>query len=425
MGNSSSHRRKHRQQSHTQSHAKASISTVLQGHPLEPTNEAAWISTNEEFLNVCAALHDAQIFAFDTEFIGEETYYPNTCLIQVATTEMVALIDPFKISDLTPLHELIANPKVTTIVHSGSQDLEPIARILGKTPASIFDTQIAAGLIGFPWPISLTKIIKTILNHDVGGHFTFSEWDARPLTKRQLVYAADDVRYLLAIHEHLKNQLEALGRSDWSIEEFMSLTTMESYQFNIKSTVKRICRTKNPKKKELQRIQSIVSLREKIAIEHNLPTRSIIPNECIISLARQPVDSIDKLTSLKGFSKTSARKYGKQIIDAIDKSNTIEPVTLRKPNAIEGEVQTRQQLDGAWALFGAWCVGTNLSPGLVANRSTFTDWFLSLRDGEKTADSPLAKGWRCEAMSQFAKMIQHNGMITFLFDGKIQAKSTS
>ncbi len=425
MGNASSHRRKHRQQSHTQSHAEAIITPVLQGHPLVPTQDAAWISSDADFLTLCTTLRGSKSFAFDTEFIGEESYYPKTCLIQVATTEMVALIDPFKIKDLTPLHELIADPEITTIVHSGSQDLEPVARLLGKPPASIFDTQIAAGLVGFPWPISLTKIIETILKHDVGGHFTFSQWDARPLTQRQLVYAADDVRYLLAVHDHLNNRLEELGRLSWSTEEFASLTSMDSFQFNITSTVKRICRTKNPRKKELQRIQAIASLREKIAIEHNVPTRTILPNECIIALARKPVDSIDKLASMKGFPRSSANKHGKQILKAMDESDCIEPISMRKPNAVERESETRQELDGVWSLFGAWCVGTNLSAGLVANRPTFTDWFLALIDGKQEADSPLNQGWRGKAVSQFANLFHNNGEITFSYEGTLRGRSTS
>lgn len=426
MGNASSHRRKHRQQSHTQSHdAEGTITPVLRGHPLVPTQDAVWISSNADFISLCKSLRESKKFAFDTEFIGEESYYAKTCLVQVATTEIIALIDPFTIKDLTPLYELIADPDVTTIVHSGSQDLEPVARLLGKPPSLIFDTQLAAGLVGFPWPISLTKMIETILNHDVGGHFTFSQWDARPLTKRQLVYAADDVRYLLAVHDHLESRLEELGRLSWSIEEFTSLATMNSFQFDIRSTVKKICRTKNPRKKELQRIQAIATLREKLAIEHNIPTRTIVPNECIVALARKPADSIDKLASMKGFPRSTANKYGKQFLKAMEESDCLEPISLRKPNAVERESETRQELDGVWALFGAWCVGIELSAGLVTNRPTFTDWFLALRDGNQDVKSPLNEGWRSEAVNQFAKMIHSKKEITFSYDKTLRARSSS
>ena len=218
MGNSASHRRKHRQKSHDQSHLESTITPILQGNPLVPTEEARWIDQESDFISLCSELKDNGIFAFDTEFIGEDSYHPFTCLIQVATTKSVALIDPFKIEDLSPLYSLITDPDVTILLHSGSQDLGPVARLLGKPPLAIFDTQLAAGLVGYPWPLSLTKSIEAILGHDVGGHFTFSEWDARPLSKRQRIYAADDVRYLLATYDYFQTRLEELGRANWAAE---------------------------------------------------------------------------------------------------------------------------------------------------------------------------------------------------------------
>ena len=110
----------------------------MEGNPLVPTGEADWIDTVDEFLSLCSELEKNGVFSYDTEFIGEDSHYPQTCLIQVATTQRVALIDPFIITDLSPLHALIADPKVTTLLHSGSQDLEPVARIFGKPPAAIF-----------------------------------------------------------------------------------------------------------------------------------------------------------------------------------------------------------------------------------------------------------------------------------------------
>ena len=136
MGNGSSHRRKHRQQSHNQSHAEANSTPVLQGNPLVPTDDARWIENTSDFLQLCDELKENGIFAFDTEFIGEDSYYPFTCLIQVATTNSVALIDPFKIKDPTPLYTLITDPNVIVLLHSGSQDLEPVVSRLSN-PLSV------------------------------------------------------------------------------------------------------------------------------------------------------------------------------------------------------------------------------------------------------------------------------------------------
>ena len=425
MGKRASHRRNHRQQSHNQSHAEAAITPVLQGNPLVPTEEAIWIEDEQAFLQLCNELKENGLFAFDTEFIGEDSYYPFTCLIQVATTKSVALIDPFKIKDLTPLYSLITDPNVTILLHSGSQDLDPVARLLGEPPSAIFDTQLAAGFIGYPWPLSLTKCIETILGHDVGGHFTFSQWGARPLSTRQRTYAADDVRYLLAMYDFFQRRLEELGRTKWAEEEFSKLSSMESYVFDLQSVVKRICRNKNPRKKELQRIQAIALLREEIAKKRNLPTRVIIPNECVLALGKKPVETIQQLVSLKGFPKNIANQFGEQILSAIEDSYTMEPVPIRRPNPIEKETMVRQELDGAWSLFNAWCIGNNLSAGLVTSRPTFTDWFLAIRGGNEIAPSPLTSGWRSEVTKQFSQMLDGNQELIFAYDEMIRARSTS
>jgi ribonuclease D len=424
MGNSSSHRRKHRQKSHLKSHEKVTIAPVLEGNSLVPTGDADWIDTTQDYHTLCDELAQSGIFSYDTEFIGEDSYYPQTCLIQVATIHRVALIDPFAIKDLSPLHALITNPQVTTILHSASQDLEPVTRLYGKPPAGLFDTQLAAGLVGYPWPLSLTKIIEAILHHDVGGHFTFSQWDARPLSNRQRVYAADDVRYLIAIYDHLLKKLDALGRTNWAKEEFSKFTSLDSYDFNLFNVVKRICKNKNPRKKEMQRIQAISALREEIAVKLNLPTRAIIPNECVLGLAKKPIETIEQLASMRGFPKNMASRFGKQILQAILDAPSLEPMLLRKPQAIEKEAETRQELDGIWALFGAWCVGKQLSIGLITNRPTFTDWFLALREGNPLTDSPLATGWRGEALEEFATMLSGNSAISFSYNKTLHTRST-
>ncbi len=425
MGKSGSHRRKHRQQSHHQSHAEATINQVLEGNQLIPTGEADWIDTEEEFLALCDELGDSGIFSYDTEFIGEDSYYAHTCLVQVATTQRVALIDPFIINNLSPLYALIADPQITTLLHSGSQDLEPVARLYGKPPAAIFDTQLAAGFVGYPWPISLTKLISSILQHDVGGHFTFSQWDARPLSNRQRFYAADDVRYLIALHDHLNIKLNELERTSWAEEEFTKYTSMEAYEFNLFNIVKRICKNKSPRKKEIQRIQTVAALRETIAIDLDLPTRAVIPNECVLALAKKPVETVDQLASMKGFPRNMANRFGKKILQAVLDAPSIEAMQLRKPQPIEKEAETRQELDGIWSLFGAWCVGKQLSTGLVTNRPTFTDWFLALREGKPLVESPLAVGWRGEAVQEFANMLSGNGEISFSYNKTLHTKSST
>ena len=423
MGKKQTHRRNFRQQSHQESHANDEVSSILQGNPLVPTGEARWIDTNEGVVAICEELKAAKIFTFDTEFIGEESYFAKTCLIQVGTTNTVALIDPFAAKDLTPLYELLCDPTCTKVVHAGKQDFEPLLRLFGKPPANVFDTQLAAGLIGFPWPISLTKLIEALLNYDVGGHFTLTQWDDRPLTNRQIMYAADDVRYLLAVHACILEKLDELGRVDWVVEECESLTSPKAFGFDLQASVKRICKNKNPRQKELLRIQALVAMRDSIAQQQNEPPRTVIPDDCITSLARKPADTPEQLAMMKGFPKQIAKNFGDDILQTISDAQELTPITLRKPQSIEKEAMTRQELDGLWSLFCAWCVGNELSCGLVANRATFTDWCLAVRENKQPADSPITSGWRSEIIAPFSDFIQGKEQLEFSRKGTFHAKA--
>jgi ribonuclease D len=286
----------------------------------------------------------------------------------------------------------------------------------------VFDTQLAAGLIGFPWPISLTKLIEALLQHDVGGHFTLTQWDARPLTERQTSYAADDVRYLLAIHDIIRQKLNTLGRLAWVEEECQSLTSQGAFGFDLQNSVKRICKNKTPRKKELLRIQALLTLRDSIAQQENEPPRSIIPDDCLIAIARKPADKPEQLATMKGFPKSIAMKFGKKILQSIVDAQDLTPLTLRKPNPIEKEANTRQELDGLWSLFCAWCVGNDLSSNLVASRATFTDWCLAVRDEGPPPISPLTSGWRAQAMQPFSAFMQGKEELKFSRDTTLIAK---
>ncbi len=423
MGSQFSHRRKHRQKSHSQSHAEGAVSPILQGNPLVSTASHQFIDTNDKLIALCDVVREEKSFAFDTEFIGEDSYYANTCLIQIATKREVVLIDPFLIDNLSPLYELICDPNIITIVHAGLQDFEPINRLHNDSPKNIFDTQIAAGFVGLPWPLSLTKTIGTVLNHTVGGHFTFSQWDARPLTKRQLHYAADDVRYLIAIHDHLRTKLHELKREDWLKKECHKFSDPNTFEFNTYQVVKKICGTKVPKGKELKRIQSLSVLRNSIAKEKNLPPKDVYPNECIWHLAKNTISNTNQMGNIRGFPKHIAVQFGDRIIRCLEDSESIEPVKLRKPQKIESEPKMRQELDGAWALFNAFCVGQQMAPGLVSNRQRFTDWYLELREGSTVSPSPLSNDWRATFLANFNAMIQDKSTLTFTFNNGLMVNN--
>src|SRR5207248_4667693 len=184
-------RHDYRARSHESAHAQdEGKPATIPELPLVARNQPALVSTESEVGELIDHLRAEGRFAYDSEFIGELTYHPKICVIQVATASRVALIDALAGLDLKPFWELIADPSLEKIVHAGQQDLEPVFRFLNRPPANIFDTQLAAGFVGLSYPAGLSKLVRELLGVHLGKGFTFTHWDHRPLTNEQLRYAA-------------------------------------------------------------------------------------------------------------------------------------------------------------------------------------------------------------------------------------------
>ena len=184
----------------------------------EPATEPL-IATDRGLAELCGHLRESGRFAFDTEFVSEETFEPVLCLIQVATTDRLAVVDPLAVRDLAPFWDAVLDPAVEVVMHAAGEDLR-IARFqTGKVPARVFDVQVAAGLVGHGYPLSLGNLVHQALGISLPGGETRTDWRRRPLSPAQLRYALDDVRHLLELADLLKARLEALGRSSWADAE--------------------------------------------------------------------------------------------------------------------------------------------------------------------------------------------------------------
>src|SRR4051812_47295594 len=220
----------HRARAHESAHTDAPLPPEnTPDLPLVPKGPAPLLTTDDEVRELIDHCRAAGRFAYDSEFIGELTYHPKLCVLQVASDERVALIDPLADIDLMPFWELLADPAVEKIVHAGDQDIEPVVRHLNRSPANFFDTQIAAGFCGLPYPVSLSKLVGELTGARLGKGLTFTHWDQRPLSAMQLRYAADDVRYLPAVRAELGRRLEANGHTSWAKEECEALCEPSQY----------------------------------------------------------------------------------------------------------------------------------------------------------------------------------------------------
>ena len=293
----------HRARAHESAHAEDNNGEAEKAprpsHPLVPGGPAAVITTDEQLDELIAHLRSAGSFAYDSEFIGEMTYFPRLCLIQAATAQRVALVDPLAGVELRPFWELLADASVEKVVHAGQQDVEPVWRHIGREARNVFDTQIAAGFVALPYPLSLSKLVGELTGAKLGKGLTFSHWDQRPLSSMQLRYAADDVRYLPLAREELRKRLDATGRAGWAAEECAAMTDPVLYRFDPDSSYLRVRGATSLHAKNLGVLRELTIWRNAAARAEDVPPRTFLRDEILIDLSRQPVKAVEKLDRVR------------------------------------------------------------------------------------------------------------------------------
>src|SRR3712207_3255284 len=239
------------------------------------------ITTTDELQGLVDRLAQQPFVAVDTEFMRENTYWPDLCLIQVASSEEAAAIDPLAEIDLTPLLDLlVSNEDVLKVFHAGGQDLEIIHNLTGKVPHPMFDTQIAAMALGRGEQIGYSNLIESLLGHSLDKGARFPDWSRRPLDKRQIDYAIADVTHLAAIFPRMVEKLRRNGRGGWLDEEMERLADPSSFAFEPSDAWKRL---KLPSRNAavLGRLKAIVAWRETEARGKNLPRGRIVKDDTL------------------------------------------------------------------------------------------------------------------------------------------------
>ena len=380
-------------------------------HPLIPRGHSALLNRPDQLHDLIDHLRAAGSFAYDSEFIGELTYIPKLCLIQVASTQRVALIDPLADLDLTPFWELIADASVEKIVHAGQQDLEPVVRHINRSPANIFDTQIAAGFAALAYPTALVKLVRELTGARIGKGMTVSHWDRRPLSSMQLRYAADDVRYLPAIRAELQKRLAKYGHADWVRAECQSLCDATLYQFDAEVQINRVRGSGLVSAAARPLLRELVIWRNAAAELHDVPPRSFLRDEILVDLARHPVHDVADLSRVRGLPRPVQQAHGPDIIAAIARgvgapAAAIAPANEQNPGHFAEESPTDKfRTDSLWALFQCLCLGRGIDPNLVASRQDIVYLYRCRNDENEPDDLRLLYGWRRDAVGQLLLQI--------------------
>ena len=283
----------------------------MQIHPL--------ITTSDSLADLCSRLAKADFVAVDTEFMRENTFWPELCLIQISDGKEAAAIDPLAPGlDMQPLLDLLVNNEdVLKVFHAGGQDIEIIYNLTGKTPHPLFDTQIGAMALGQAEQLGYSNLVEGWLGHHLDKGARFTDWSRRPLDKRQIDYAIGDVTYLSEIFPIMVEKLRDTGRGTWLDDEMERLADPSNYASSPDTAWERV-RIQSKKPEVLGRLKSLAAWRENEARGKNLPRGRIVKDETLADLASHPPKKQDDLVKVRGLSAAwKSNDIGERLMRAI------------------------------------------------------------------------------------------------------------
>jgi ribonuclease D len=368
--------------------------------PRQPApTEYTLIERHDQLAAVCEHARAESGFAFDTEFVMEDRYEPEVCLIQLATEATVALIDPYLDLDLDPVWQLVCDPAVETIVHAGQEDLALCVQHTGKLPKNIFDVQIAAGFVGYDYPISLQKLIQAALHIRLHKTKTLTDWRRRPLTSAQLHYAAEDVCHLLAVRRKLHERLVKTGRVDWAHEEFRRFEDMSAYGREDEDKLRRVKGTAALKGRALLIARELLTWRDDLARHLNRPSRAILKDHLLVEIARLQLAGHSEIRDLRGINLSDKHVQALGMVVQRAKTLPIED----KPAEKSPEFETPQEtvlIALATAVIRSYCLEKDLAYSLVATKKSIRDLIRhrSADQPRRVEDVELLNGWRAKTV---------------------------
>jgi ribonuclease D len=349
-----------------------------------------YIDTPDQLSQLCEKIAQAEWLALDTEFLREKTYYPLFCLLQIATPDWVACVDPLALKDMRGLFDCIANPAIIKVLHSCHQDLEIIFQLTGHVPGPIFDTQIAAPLLGYQDNPGYAMLVSSLLNVNLNKAHTRADWSKRPLSQDEIQYAADDVIYLCQIYQIMRQKLAELGRADWLTQDFAELENPDGYQVKPANAWLKIRGKNKLSGRQLSIVQALAEWREQCAQSENRPKSWLLRDEIIFDLAKLQPETVTDMGHIRGFNERTLNRYGRQLCQLIGEAKLRDPLPLKNKGKAGKKTQLHEAvLDVLSALVRLRAEQNQLNPSILATRQDLEDL---LFNGEE--ESPLMHGWR-------------------------------
>ncbi len=273
-----------------------------------------FIDTGEQLQSVIADIASCKVLCIDTEFHRESTYYAEFALLQIYGNGQCWIVDPIAIDDLSGLWDILCDSDILKVFHAGRQDIEIFVKESGRLPMPLFDTQVAAALLGYGQQVGFGNLVQRITKKALAKGESFTNWKARPLTPKQLLYAADDVIWLMPVYQHLQERLEATGRTEWLQEEQSVLTDPATYNNDVFSIFWRVKGVTKVKGKHLAALRELAAWRECAAKSRDIPRRRMISDDAILEIARRSSLSLNTMERMRGINTGFIKRFGEEII---------------------------------------------------------------------------------------------------------------
>src|SRR6516164_3208892 len=373
------------------------------------------ITTTSELEAACERLAKHPVITVDTEFLRETTYYPLLCVVQMASPDEAVVIDALaKGIDLKSFFALMANEKVLKVFHAARQDIEIIWHRAAIVPHPVFDTQVAAMVLGHGDSIGYDQLVERIAGHRPDKTHRFTDWSRRPLSKEQINYAVSDVTHLRDVFLALDSDLRKRGRNDWVSAEMEVLTSPRTYDFHPERAWERL-KTRVRKPKELAVLIEIAAWREQEAQSRDVPRGRVLKDDAIGDIATHAPTTVERLAGLRSLPKGFDRsKWGAEIVTAVQRGLARDPATLPKLE------KPRNNSNGA-AIVELLKVLLRMTSErhAVASKVIATVEDLELIAADDHADVAALHGWRRELFGEAALSLKHGRLALAIEKGRV------
>ena len=361
------------------------------------------ITESADLAQFCATFGDEKFITVDTEFIRERTYFPQLCLMQVATSHEAVAIDPIATPqlDLKPLYDAFTNEKLVKVFHACKQDIEIFVHSSGRIPYPLYDTQIAAMVCGYGESISYENLVMDLVGASLDKASRFTDWARRPLSDRQLVYALDDVIHLRVIYEKLREQIHADGRDEWIAEEMNDLADITQYRVDAERAWKRL-KVKSRSSLVLQILRATAAWREEMAAKKDVPRQRIIKDDYVVQVAMQMPETVDALLEVRGINSQLSKESMASLIEAINVARAQPKETYPVAEEREKPMPAAQEacLDQLKLLLRQKCEDAHTVPRLVADKEELE---AVVRGNMPLEKAHFGHGWRYEIFGRAAQ----------------------